>query len=211
MNYTLVTFEIVLVVIAPLLFLYLKASWPLRVIIPCLLSIPLLWYLTYSPLHELSHLVGTYLVGGKVTYIKIIPRFWLGEFGHAWITPEGITQPWQQLLMTSSPYLFDDLSLVTSIYVLKRSLSKNAFVIGFLFMLLCLRPTFNFLCESIAFLSGDRGDFYHIDLIVGCFITWSFLLISITLSIFSIIIVLKQFLGFPEALPVHGNLTSRSS
>ena len=76
MNYTLVTVEITLVIVAPLLFLYLRSSWPLRVIIPCLLSIPLLWYLTYSPLHELSHVVGTYLVGGTVTSIKLIPRFW---------------------------------------------------------------------------------------------------------------------------------------
>jgi hypothetical protein len=211
MNYTLVTFEIVLVVIAPLLFLYLKSSWPLRVIIPCLLSIPLLWYLTYSPLHELSHVVGTYLVGGKVTYIKIIPRFWLGEFGHAWITPEGLTKPWQQLTMTSFPYLFDDLCLALGIFVLQRRLSKNAFVIGFMYMLLCLRPTFDFLCESIAFLSGNRGDFYHIDMMVGSFITWSFLLISIAVAIFSIVIVLKRFIGFPEALSLRDKLNSHAS
>jgi hypothetical protein len=211
MNYTLVTFEIVLVVIAPLLFLYLKSSWPLRVIIPCLLSIPLLWYLTYSPLHELSHVVGTYLVGGKVTYIKIIPRFWLGEFGHAWITPEGLTKPWQQLTMTSFPYLCDDLCLALGIFVLQRRLSKNAFVIGFMYMLLCLRPTFDFLCESIAFLSGNRGDFYHIDMMVGSFITWSFLLISIAVAIFSIVIVLKRFIGFPEALSLRDKLNSHAS
>ncbi|HLE33026.1 MAG TPA: hypothetical protein VJB38_10485, partial [Bacteroidota bacterium] len=66
MNSALITVEILLVVVTPLLFLYLKGSWPLRVIVPCLLTIPLLWYFTYAPLHELSHAAGTYFVGGKV-------------------------------------------------------------------------------------------------------------------------------------------------
>lgn len=91
----LMTCEILLTVFVPLLVLYLRGSWPLRMIIPCLLTIPILWYLTYAPLHELSHVVGTYLVGGRVTYIKLIPSFWAGEFGGAWITTDSITRSWQ--------------------------------------------------------------------------------------------------------------------
>ena len=199
MNYLLVTFEIMLVVVAPLLTLYLKGSWPLRITVPCLLTIPLLWYLTYSPLHELSHVAGTYLVGGKVTSIKIIPSFWIGEFGRAWITSEGVTDKWHQLITTASPYLFDLLCLVASIYVLQRKLSRNAFVIGFLFMLLCLRPGFDFVCETIGFVSGDKGDFHHVDLILGNVLTWSFLLASIGFCSFMIFTILRRFRGFPRA------------
>ena len=65
-NEFLITFEILFVVVAPLLVLYPKSNWPLRTTIPCLLSIPILWYLTYALLHELSHIAGTYLVGGTV-------------------------------------------------------------------------------------------------------------------------------------------------
>ncbi len=197
-NQLLITFEILLVVVTPLLFLYLKGNWPLYTTISCLMSIPLLWYLTYSPLHELSHIAGTHLVGGKVIYYKLIPRFWLGEFGRAWITPAEITQSWQQLVLTSSPYILDVACIVAGIFVLRREFSKNPFVVGFVFMLLCLRPAFDFVCETIAFLSGDRGDLYHIEKIIGSFMTWSFVLISIGLSLLSIVRVLGRFVGFPE-------------
>jgi len=74
-NYPLFTCEILLVVVMPLLVLYLKGNWPLRKIIPPLVIIPILWYFTYAPLHELSHAAGIYLVGGKAIGYKLIPSF----------------------------------------------------------------------------------------------------------------------------------------
>jgi hypothetical protein len=190
----LITIEILLVIVAPLLVLYLKGNWPLRTTIACLLSIPVLWYLTYALLHELSHVAGTYLVGGKVVEYKLIPRFWLGELGRAWIKADGITQSWQQLFMTSSPYMLDVVCVVAGIFVLGRNCYKNPFVVGLVFMLLCLRPAFDFVCEAIAFLSGDRGDFYAIQQIVGTFLTWTFIMISLGLSMFSIVTILRRFI-----------------
>jgi hypothetical protein len=194
----LITFEIMAVVVTPLVLLYLKGTWPLRTSIPCLLSIPILWYLTYAPIHELSHAAATYLVGGQVIYMKLIPRFWLGEFGRAWITPVGITEGWQQLIMTASPYILDVVCLTVVIFVLQRGFSKNAFVVGLVFMLLCLRPAFDFECESIAFLSGDRGDLFYIEGLIGSLMMWLLLLLSIGLSLFAIVSILRRFVGFPE-------------
>ncbi|RPH38196.1 hypothetical protein EHM92_00615 [bacterium] len=191
----LILVELFIVVVVPLLLLYLRSGWPLRAIIPCLLSIPVLWYFTYAPLHEISHVVATYLVGGTVTSVKLIPSFWRGEFGRAWITTAGVTEPWQQIVTTALPYLLDVVSLVLGIVVLRRGFSGNAFVVGFLFMLLCLRPAFDFVCEPVAFLLGDRGDIYHIAQAVGSITTWSFLLLSIGLSFFSIVTILRRFRG----------------
>jgi hypothetical protein len=198
----LITLEILLVIVTPLLFLYLKGNWPLRTIIPCLLSIPVLWYLTYALLHELSHVAGTYLVGANVVDYKLIPRFWLGEFGRAWITPVGITHSWQQLISTTSPYILDVLCIVVGMFVLRRNLSKNAFVVGLVFMLLCLRPGFDFVCEPIAFLTGDRGDFYTVQAIIGSNLTWLFIFSSLGLSLLSVLRILKRFVGFPEGLVI---------
>jgi hypothetical protein len=202
-NDMLMTLEILLVIDAPLLFLYLKGKWPLRTVILCLLSIPVLWYLTYAPLHELSHIAGTYLVGGRVVYYKLIPKFWLGEFGHAWITSQGISKSWQQFISTSSPYLGDDICIIIGYFILRRNFSKNPFIVGLVFMLLCLRPAFDFVCETIAFLSGTRGDIYTIENIIGSFWTWSFILLSMALSLISTASILKRFAGFPEALSVN--------
>ena len=194
--------EILLVIVAPLLFLYLRGTWPLRAIIPCLLSIPVFWYLAYAPLHELSHVAGTYLVGGKVTYIKLIPSFWLGEFARAWITSVGIKHDWQLFITTVSPYALDILSVIVGVIILKRGFSKNPFVVGLVFMLLCLRPAFDFVCESIALLSGNRGDLYFIEKTIGSFMTWLFISLSLGLSLFSIVTILKRHIGFPQNLLV---------
>ncbi len=192
----LITLEILLVIVAPLLLLYLRASCSLRVSVLCLLTLPILWYFCYSPLHEMSHVAGTYLAGSTVTYYKLIPSLWLGEFGRAWVTSEGLKHNWQLLTSTSFPYILDILSLIVGILILKQSLSKRPFVIGFLFMLLCLRPAFDFVCEPIDFLLGGRGDIYCVELIIGPFFPWLFILFGIGLSTFSILIVLKRFVGF---------------
>ena len=204
-GHVLVTLEILLVVVMPLLFLYLRGRWPLRTIVPCLLILPVLWYFTYAPLHELSHVLGTYAVGGKVTSIRLLPSFWLGEFGGAWITPAGLTNSWQQLSMTASPYILDVLSVVTGMVFLRRDFSENPFVIGLALTLLCTRPAFDLLCETIAFLIGFRGDLYHIKLIIGSFVTWSLLLASIGLSLVAILVVVRRFGGPERFLPVEAS------
>lgn len=194
-TYPVYTCEILLFLVMPLLILYTKGNWPLRKVIPPLVVIPILWYFTYAPLHELSHATGIYLVGGKVIVWKLIPRFWLGEFARAWVIPSGITQNWQQLTMTAFPYLLDVVCFIAAIFVFKRSSSRNPFLIGLAFMLLCLRPAMDFVFEPIAFLSGDRNDFYAIRQIVGPFAIGSFILISIGLAVYSISSTLSHFVS----------------
>jgi hypothetical protein len=197
-NYLVYTCEILLVVVMPLLVLYLEGNWPLRKVIPPLVIIPVLWYFTYAPLHELSHAAGTYLVGGKVIEYKLIPRFWLGEFSGAWATPGGYTQSWQQLTSSAFPYLLDIVCFVVALFVFRRFSSRNPFVIGLAFMLLCLRPAIDFVFESIGFLSGWRGDLWYMQQIAGLFATWSFILISIGLAVYSILSTLSHFVGFSK-------------
>ena len=127
-NYPVYTFEILLIVVMPLLVLYLKRNWPLRKVFPALVIIPVLWYFTYVPLHELSHAAGIYLVGGKVIGYKLIPRFWLGEFARAWVIPSGITQSWQQLTFSAFPLMLDIVSL------LQRYLSLGDVLLEILFL-----------------------------------------------------------------------------
>jgi hypothetical protein len=202
-TYPLITLEILLVIVSPLLFLYRKGGWPLRSTTVCLISIPILWYPIYAPIHELSHIAGTYLVGGSVVDYKLIPRFWVGELGRAWIKTEGITEVWRLLITFLAPYILDVLCIATGILVLRRTLSRNPFLIGFVFMVLCLRPAFDLVCESIAFLGGDRGDFYAIQGFIGSTFTWFFIFLSLVLSLLSILIVLRRFVESPGASTVQ--------
>lgn len=182
----LVTLEILVVIVAPLLILYLTGPWPMRIAIPCLMVIPVLWYLTYSPIHELSHVLGTYLVGGSVTELKLIPSFWQGEFGRAWITPQGLRAPWQQLVMTSSPYVLDGLSVAVGFFALHRTRLIRPFALGVAFMLLCLRPAFDVLCETVAFALGGQGDLYHIAKSTGYTMVWLSMALLLGFSLLTI-------------------------
>jgi hypothetical protein len=198
MNHLLITFEILFTVVAPLLVLYLRGTWKQQTMMACVSTIPIFWYFVYAPIHELSHLLGACLVGAQIVEVKLIPRFWVGETAVAWIKAEGFTNEWSELIMTISPYVLDLVSAAIGVYVLQRKLSRNAFVVGFLFMLLCLRPAFDFVCETIGFATGFRGDLFHIALTVGGFATWSFLALSIAFSIYAIIVVIRRLKGFPQ-------------
>jgi hypothetical protein len=199
----LTTFEIIVTIVTPLLALYLRGQWPLRTVTACLCGIPVLWYLTYAPIHELSHAIGTALVGGKVVDIKLIPSFWEGVFAVAWVTTEGLEQSWQQLVMTGAPYVIDVACVVASLVVLRRRLSRNALVVGLLLMLVCLRPTFDLVCETVGFVGGFKGDLWHAQLIIGSVALWSFLLVSLALCLLSVVVILRRYGGFPEPLPAN--------
>jgi|WetSurMetagenome_2_1015567.scaffolds.fasta_scaffold165981_1 hypothetical protein len=199
----LTTIEILLIIPIPLVILYLRGKWPIKMMVICLIAIPILWYLTYAPIHELSHILGTYLAGGKVVDVKLIPRFWMGEFAGAWITPVGLSQPWQNLVMSSAPYVLDLASMITGAVVLRRRMFKNAFWAGFLFMFLCLRPTFDLACEAIGFYNGFMGDLFHIQQIVGNGVLSSFLLLSLGLSVLMIYAILKRYPGYSERLTAN--------
>ena len=188
----LVTLEILVVVVAPLLILYLAGRWPLRIVIPCLLAIPVLWYLTYAPIHELSHVLGTYVVGGTVTEVKLIPSFWHGELGRAWITPQGLQARWQQLAMTGAPYLLDGLSVAVGFFALRGERLKHPFALGVALMLLCLRPAFDVICEAVAFALGGRGDLYHVAQVTGYPVVWVGVLVLAGSSVFAVAHVLMS-------------------
>ena len=197
----LITFEILLTIVTPLLALYLGGQWPLRTVTACLCGIPVVWYLTYAPIHELSHALGTTLVGGKIVDIKLIPSFWEGTFAVAWVRSVGLDQSWQHLVSTGAPYVIDVAFVVASLVVLRRRLSRNALVVGLLFMLLCLRPAFDLVCETAGFVGGFKGDLWHMQLIIGSAALWSFLLVSLALCLLSIVVILRRYGGFPEPLP----------
>lgn len=197
----LITAEILLAVVSPLLFLYLKSKWPLRETIPCLVVLPLVWYLTYALLHELAHVAGTLLAGGTVVDYRLIPPFWRGEFGRAWITTDGLSQVWQQMLSTTFPYLTNIICIVVGVLVLKRGISRNPFLVGLVFMLLVLRPAFDFLSELTGFLSPQKGDYYAICEVIGTRLMWVYIIGSLALSLVSVVVILRRFIGFPEASP----------
>ena len=203
MDLLLTTFEILLTIVTPLLVLYHRGQWPLRSVKACLCAIPVVWYLTYAPIHELSHALGTILVGGRVLEIKLIPSFWEGTLAVAWVRSEGLVQSWQQLVSTGAPYMADVACVVASLVVLRRRLSRNTLVAGLLVMLMLLRPMFDLVCETIGFAGGAEADLWHVQLIIGSVALWSFLLLSLALCLLSVVAIIRRNAGHPGPRPAH--------
>ena len=193
-----ITMEILLAIVLPLLFLYLKSNWSKRSIIFCSSLIPLFWYLTYAMIHELSHMLGTYLAGGWVTDFKLFPRLWPREFPPAWINSEGLTQTWQNLLCGSAPYIVDVICIGVGLFILRRRFITNAFIVGLIFMLLILRPTYEFMSELTGFLSTSWSDYNGIRSMIGNDLIWLYIIFSLALSLGSVLVILRRFVGFPE-------------
>ena len=205
----LTTFEILLTIVTPLLVLYLRGQWSLRTVTACLCCIPVVWYLTYAPIHELSHAIGTTLVGGTVVDVKLIPSFWEGTFAVAWVTSDGLDQSWQQLVMSGAPYVIDVACIIVSLVALRRRLSRNALVVGLLVMLVCLRPTFDLVCETVGFAGGFKGDLWNMQPIVGSAALWSFLLVALALCLLGVVVILRRYGGFPEPLPANPAMSAQ--
>ena len=195
----LTTFEILLTIVVPLLALYLRGGWPPRAAAACMACIAVVWYLTYAPIHELSHALGTILVGGRVVEIKLIPSFWEGTFAVAWVTSEDLGQHWP--VVTGAPYVIDVACIIASLVTLRRRLSRNGLVVGLLVMLLCLRPTFDIVCETVAYVGGFHGDLWHMELAIEGAALWSFLLAALALGLISAVVILRPYRGSPEPGP----------
>ena len=100
--------------------------------------------------------------------------------------------------MTGAPSVIDVAFVVASLVVLRRRISRNALVVGLLFMLLCLRPTFDLVCETVGFVGGFKGDLWQMELIIGSAALWSFLLVSLALCLLSVVVIVRRYDGFPE-------------
>jgi hypothetical protein len=125
-----------------------------------------------------------------VTKAKLIPSFWHGEFGRAWITPQGLNARWQGLAMTGAPYVLDGLSVAVGFAALRGRRLTGAFAFGLAFMLLCLRPAFDVVSETVAFALGGRGDLYHIAQVTGYPVVWLSTLALVGFSGFAVARVL---------------------
>ena len=56
----------------------------------------------------------------------------------------------------------------------------------------------DFVFEPIGLLSGERGDLYALQQVVGPFAIWSFILISIGLAVYSISSTLSRLVSFSK-------------
>jgi hypothetical protein len=190
--------EILVLIIFPLLVLYLRSNWSMKEIYINVVVLPLIWYLFYAPIHELSHMLGCVIVGADITDYRLFAHFWEGSFGFAYVEVQGgLDVNMNSLIILISPYILDFISIIIGYYILTRNKIKNSFLFGLTFLIFCLRPLYDIVDNYIG-IFYNNGDLVLTSKIIGEYITYSYGIISVTISLIAIILLLNKYKDYPK-------------
>jgi hypothetical protein len=189
----LATIELVGLFLSPLIIFYLRNNWsPVKWIIN-IIVISILVILSYSFIHESSHVIGVYIIGSKPIEVHLIPDFWKGEYTTAWVRSEPV-DGWLGIIPGLSPYIKDIICLVLGLLIFRKIKINNSFLAGLIYAFFCLVPLFDIVNNYfIKLIIGkvEGNDFYGITL--GWGETWAkiigscFSVIAIVISIWILI------------------------
>ena len=187
-----ILFLIIACVVFPLFLFYKIRGWNEKSVRFSLTFIPILWYFTNAPLHELSHMIATFLVGGTVSEVVLFPKFWEGSFGNAYIHSTGVIGSLNFAITSLFPYLVDVLFLVVGYFTLKKSNIKSAFMAGFVLMLFFLRPLFDIISNTSVALLLQVGDFVQLAKHIGTLPTITTGLALSTIALYLVYATIKN-------------------
>ena len=190
--------EILVLIVFPLLVFYLRSNWTNKEIYVNVIVLPLIWYLFYAPIHELSHMLGCIIVGADITDYRLFAHFWEGSFGFAYVDVKGgLDVNMNSLIILISPYILDFISIIVGYYILTRYKIKNSFLLGLTFLIFCLRPLYDIVDNYIG-IFYNNGDLVLTSKIIGEYITYSYGIISVTISLIAIILLLNKYKNYPK-------------
>jgi hypothetical protein len=163
MDDLIVTTELALIIVLPLIVFYQRLCvnyrrYALYVVLVCSI-----WFATYSLLHESSHLFTSWITGARIGDYRLIPRFWEGDFKNAYVNAE-LESRFQRFVSPASPYLRDMIFLFVGYAVLKRPGRLHALISGLTLVLFVLSPLYDVVNNYVAF---ARGSFSSDDLQVA--------------------------------------------
>jgi hypothetical protein len=189
--------EILALIVLPLLVFYLRSKWPQKEILILVTVLPLLWYLFYAPIHEISHIFGCIAIGAEIKDYRLFAHFWKGDFGFAYVdVAGGLGINFKSLIILISPYVLDFLSLLLGYFILSRYKTKNSLWAGLIFLFLCLRPTYDIIDNYIGIIY-NHSDFVLIIKIIGWLIAYSFGLITAGFAAYAIGKILQRYKNYP--------------
>ncbi len=190
--------EILILVVLPLLVLFLRSNWPIKVIYVNVTVLPLLWYVFYAPLHELGHVLGCFIVGMEIKDYQLFAHFWAGNFGFAFVEiKEGYGENMRSFVILIMPYVLDLVSIAIGYCLLTRYKIKNSFLFGLVFLLFSVRPLYDLVDNFIGYFY-NHSDFVLASRIVGSLAVFSFVISSVLVGITVILLLLKRFKHYPE-------------
>lgn len=190
--------EILVLVVLPLLLFYLRSSWLQKEIYINVTFLPLLWYVFYAPIHELGHIVGCLLVGLEIRDYQLFSHFWEGSFGFAFVDiKEGYGENMKSFVVLLMPYFLDLISVIIGYFILLKYKIKNSFIVGIVFLILCVRPIYDLADNFIGYFL-NHSDFVLASRIVGKSIVFTFVISSLVISVTLTLFLLKKYNHYPS-------------
>ena len=164
--YILSAIEIALLIILPLIKFYQQIKLTHKQYIINIALLYLIWYFSYAGLHELCHMLGSWITGTKILDYQLIPPFWKGDFKTAYVNPlfENNNQAVVSVIM---PYLRDIVFLIIGFWLLIRKRINNHFLKGLILILFILSPLFDIINNYSGFVFVSFGDFKELSIRVG--------------------------------------------
>jgi hypothetical protein len=158
--------EVALLMILPLILFWRRSDLPKRQQITGIAALYAIWFLSYAPLHEAFHLLGSWLTGTRIAGYRLVPPFWKGDFSTAFVDSrfENATQAVVSVLM---PYLRDIVLLLLSLWAVKRERIGSQFLKGLILVLGILSPLFDIINNYSGYIFQARGDFRELSKWIG--------------------------------------------
>lgn len=143
LRHRLSTMEVFALGVTPSILFYLRNDWPASRWSVSLLGVAAITVLTYSFLHEASHVLGVYAIGSKPVEVHLIPRFWAGEFTTGASVASEPVDGWMGAIPGLAPYIKDVFFVVAGAWILRRTTIDCAFLAGLVFVTFCVAPLFD--------------------------------------------------------------------
>jgi len=158
-----------------------------------------IWYATYSPLHELRHLLPAVVMNERVIAIQLFPHILQGELSGGHITTQ-YSSPHNEFVIVLFPYLTDILLAILGAVVLTKLITQpRPLIFGLLLTIFVTSPLFDVVNNYVAFVVGSKNDFNAIR-------TTTSLATAHAIGIFGVVVALvASSLTLGWALRKHGS------
>lgn len=186
------TVEIALLVVLPLVLYYQQCRLSVKRYAIYLILLYLIWILTYAFLHEVCHLLGSWMAGASIRNYQLFPAFLKGDFKTAYVD-SSFENGIQTLVSTLMPYLRDVVFLVMGYYLFRKRWFTNRFLEGLLLMLLVFSPTYDIVSNYSGFIFASYGDFFTLSMWAGPFVAYAVGLLLTLASLWAIILVVNGY------------------
>jgi hypothetical protein len=177
----------ILVVIIPLFFVFHSNNWPNNTNKTIMVTMPLLMFIINAPIHEISHMMGVYIVGGKIVKYNLIQKFWIPNSELAMIVTSNINTNFEKFISSMFPYLLDITLLTIGLALLYKHRPKSAWTLGIILLFFTLRPSFDIIANVVTLLFFHIGDFKDISNSSSYAISYVIQLIFVAISVYSTI------------------------